>query len=254
MYAFILGFQLSLYFEYSAETFCVFQHGYCTDAHTILFLTIFNTSAVFCWWWSMNDERAQGFWKMLSLNAFWGKAMKSGSQFGPHLLFHWLCEEFQQLVVVDQCMSAIKTHCNNYMARLEPCHCCPDCNYNYCYKTETTAVEPTHLDYLIDEAHMSDRVSLLHQNLLQMLHLRNMQQRNLHTIFISLADRVELRFWCVNEQSVMAGQSVGIPVYTQHISGPSVSPGWSTEQREKLQCCLVSVALLCPVHLGEDVS
>lgn len=80
------------------------------------------------------------------------------------------------------------------MARLEPCHCCPDCNYNYCYKTETTAVEPTHLDYLIDEAHMSDRVSLLHQNLLQMLHLKNMQQRNLHTIFISLADRVELRF------------------------------------------------------------
>lgn len=150
----------------------------------------------------MNDERAQGFWKMLSLNAFWGKAMKSGSQFGPHLLFHWLCEEFQQLVVVDQCMSAIKTHCNNYMARLEPCHCCPDCNYNYCYKTETTAVEPTHLDYLIDEAHMSDRVSLLHQNLLQMLHLKNMQQRNLHTIFISLADRMELRFWCVNEQSV----------------------------------------------------
>lgn len=158
------------------------------------------------------------------------------------------------VVVVDQCMSAIKTHCNNYMARLEPCHCCPDCNYNYCYKTETTAVEPTHLDYLIDEAHMSDRVSLLHQNLLQMLHLKNMQQRNLHTIFISLADRVELRFWCVNEQSVMAGQSVGTPVYTQHISGPSVSPGWSTEQREKLQCCLASVALLCPVHLGEDVS
>lgn len=158
------------------------------------------------------------------------------------------------VVVVDQCMSAIKTHWNNYMARLEPCHCCPDCNYNYCYWTETTAVEPTHLDYLIDEAHMSDRVSLLHQNLLQMLHLKNMQQRNLHTIFISLADRVELRFWCVNEQSVMAGQSVGIPVYTQHISGPSVSPGWSTEQREKLQCCLVSVALLCPVHLGEDVS
>lgn len=106
------------------------------------------------------------------------------------------------VVVVDQCMSAIKTHWNNYMARLEPCHCCPDCNYNYCYKTETTAVEPTHLDYLIDEAHMSDRVSLLHQNLLQMLHLKNMQQRNLHTIFISLADRVELRFWCVNEQSV----------------------------------------------------
>lgn len=158
------------------------------------------------------------------------------------------------VVVVDQCMSAIKTHCNNYMARLEPCHCCPDCNYNYCYWTETTAVEPTHLDYLIDEAHMSDRVSLLHQNLLQMLHLKNMQQRNLHTIFISLADRVELRFWCVNEQSVMAGQSVGTPVYTQHISGPSVSPGWSTEQREKLQCCLASVALLCPVHLGEDVS
>lgn len=158
------------------------------------------------------------------------------------------------VVVVDQCMSAIKTHWNNYMARLEPCHCCPDCNYNYCYKTETTAVEPTHLDYLIDEAHMSDRVSLLHQNLLQMLHLKNMQQRNLHTIFISLADRVELRFWCVNEQSVMAGQSVGTPVYTQHISGPSVSPGWSTEQREKLQCCLASVALLCPVHLGEDVS
>lgn len=158
------------------------------------------------------------------------------------------------VVVVDQCMSAIKTHWNNYMARLEPCHCCPDCNYNYCYWTETTAVEPTHLDYLIDEAHMSDRVSLLHQNLLQMLHLKNMQQRNLHTIFISLADRVELRFWCVNEQSVMAGQSVGTPVYTQHISGPSVSPGWSTEQREKLQCCLVSVALLCPVHLGEDVS
>lgn len=158
------------------------------------------------------------------------------------------------VVVVDQCMSAIKTHCNNYMARLEPCHCCPDCNYNYCYWTGTTAVEPTHLDYLIDEAHMSDRVSLLHQNLLQMLHLKNMQQRNLHTIFISLADRMELRFWCVNEQSVMAGQSVGIPVYTQHISGPSVSPGWSTEQREKLQCCLVSVALLCPVHLGEDVS
>lgn len=80
------------------------------------------------------------------------------------------------------------------MARLEPCHCCPDCNYNYCYWTGTTAVEPTHLDYLIDEAHMSDRVSLLHQNLLQMLHLKNMQQRNLHTIFISLADRVELRF------------------------------------------------------------
>lgn len=158
------------------------------------------------------------------------------------------------VVVVDQRMSAIKTHCNNYMARLEPCHCCPDCNYNYCYWTETTAVEPTHLDYLIDEAHMSDRVSLLHQNLLQMLHLKNMQQRNLHTIFISLADRTELRFWCVNEQSVMAGQSVGIPVYTQHISGPSVSPGWSTEQREKLQCCLASVALLCPVHLGEDVS
>lgn len=158
------------------------------------------------------------------------------------------------VVVVDQRMSAIKTHCNNYMARLEPCHCCPDCNYNYCYWTETTAVEPTHLDYLIDEAHMSDRVSLLHQNLLQMLHLKNMQQRNLHTIFISLADRVELRFWCVNEQSVMAGQSVGTPVYTQHISGPSVSPGWSTEQREKLQCCLASVALLCPVHLGEDVS
>lgn len=158
------------------------------------------------------------------------------------------------VVVVDQCTSAIKTHWNNYMARLEPCHCCPDCNYNYCYWTETTAVEPTHLDYLIDEAHMSDRVSLLHQNLLQMLHLKNMQQRNLHTIFISLADRTELRFWCVNEQSVMAGQSVGIPVYTQHISGPSVSPGWSTEQREKLQCCLASVALLCPVHLGEDVS
>lgn len=158
------------------------------------------------------------------------------------------------VVVVDQCMSAIKTHWNNFMARLEPCHCCPDCNYNYCYWTETTAVEPTHLDYLIDEAHMSDRVSLLHQNLLQMLHLKNMQQRNLHTIFISLADRVELRFWCVNEQSVMAGQSVGIPVYTPHISGPSVSPGWSTEQREKLQCCLASVALLCPVHLGEDVS
>lgn len=158
------------------------------------------------------------------------------------------------VVVVDQCMSAIKTHWNNFMARLEPCHCCPDCNYNYCYWTETTAVEPTHLDYLIDEAHMSDRVSLLHQNLLQMLHLKNMQQRNLHTIFISLADRVELRFWCVNEQSVMAGQSVGTPVYTQHISGPSVSPGWSTEQREKLQCCLASVALLCPVHLGEDVS
>lgn len=158
------------------------------------------------------------------------------------------------VVVVDQCMSAIKTHWNNYMARLEPCHCCPDCNYNYCYWTETTAVEPTHLDYLIDEAHMSDRVSLLHQNLLQMLHLKNMQQRNLHTIFISLADRVELRFWCVNEQSVMAGQSVGIPVYTQHISGPSVSPGWSTEQHEKLQCCLASVALLCPVHLGEDVN
>lgn len=158
------------------------------------------------------------------------------------------------VVVVDQCMSAIKTHWNNYMARLEPCHCCPDCNYNYCYWTETTAVEPTHLDYLIDEAHMSDRVSLLHQNLLQMLHLKNMQQRNLHTIFISLADRTELRLWCVNEQSVMAGQSVGIPVYTQHISGPSVSPGWSTEQREKLQCCLVSVALLCPVHLGEDVN
>lgn len=158
------------------------------------------------------------------------------------------------VVVVDQCMSAIKTHWNNYMARLEPCHCCPDCNYNYCYWTETTAVEPTHLDYLIDEAHMSDRVSLLHQNLLQMLHLKNMQQRNLHTIFISLADRMELRFWCVNEQSVMAGQSVGTPVYTQHISGPSVSPGWSTEQREKLQCCLASVALLCPVHLGEDVS
>lgn len=158
------------------------------------------------------------------------------------------------VVVVDQCMSAIKTHWNNFMARLEPCHCCPDCNYNYCYWTETTAVEPTHLDYLIDEAHMSDRVSLLHQNLLQMLHLKNMQQRNLHTIFISLADRTELRFWCVNEQSVMAGQSVGIPVYTQHISGPSVSPGWSTEQREKLQCCLASVALLCPVHLGEDVS
>lgn len=158
------------------------------------------------------------------------------------------------VVVVDQCMSAIKTHWNNFMARLEPCHCCPDCNYNYCYWTETTAVEPTHLDYLIDEAHMSDRVSLLHQNLLQMLHLKNMQQRNLHTIFISLADRAELRLWCVNEQSVMAGQSVGIPVYTQHISGPSVSPGWSTEQHEKLQCCLVSVALLCPVHLGEDVS
>lgn len=158
------------------------------------------------------------------------------------------------VVVVDQRMSAIKTHCNNYMARLEPCHCCPDCNYNYCYWTETTAVEPTHLDYLIDEAHMSDRVSLLHQNLLQMLHLKNMQQRNLHTIFISLADRTELRLWCVNEQSVMAGQSVGTPVYTQHISGPSVSPGWSTEQREKLQCCLASVALLCPVHLGEDVS
>lgn len=158
------------------------------------------------------------------------------------------------VVVVDQCTSAIKTHWNNYMARLEPCHCCPDCNYNYCYWTETTAVEPTHLDYLIDEAHMSDRVSLLHQNLLQMLHLKNMQQRNLHTIFISLADRAELRFWCVNEQSVMAGQSVGTPVYTQHISGPSVSPGWSTEQREKLQCCLVSVALLCPVHLGEDVN
>lgn len=158
------------------------------------------------------------------------------------------------VVVVDQCMSAIKTHWNNYMARLEPCHCCPDCNYNYCYWTETTAVEPTHLDYLIDEAHMSDRVSLLHQNLLQMLHLKNMQQRNLHTIFISLADRTELRLWCVNEQSVMAGQSVGIPVYTQHISGPSVSPGWSTEQHEKLQCCLASVALLCPVHLGEDVS
>lgn len=52
----------------------------------------------------------------------------------------------------------------------------------------------------------------------------------------------------------MAGQSVGTPVYTQHISGPSVSPGWSTEQHEKLQCCLASVALLCPVHLGEDVN
>lgn len=34
------------------------------------------------------------------------------------------------------------------------------------------AVLPTHLDDLIDEAHMSNRVSLLHQDLLQMLHLK----------------------------------------------------------------------------------
>lgn len=134
VYVCIQSFQLSLYCQYSAETFCIFQHGYCTDTHTFLFLMIFNNHAVLCWWWSMNDERAQAFCKMWSLNAFWVKTMKSGSQFLPHLLFHWLFEEFQQWdFKVDQCMSAIKTNYNNYMARLEPCHCCPNYSYNYCY-------------------------------------------------------------------------------------------------------------------------
>lgn len=62
---------------------------------------------------------------------------------------------------------------NNYVASLEPCYC-PDCSYNY-YYTNTRAVEPTHLDDLIDEAHMSDGVSLLHQDFLQVLHLEKMQ-------------------------------------------------------------------------------
>ncbi len=55
---------------------------------------------------------------------------------------------------------------------------------SYYYYPESRAVVSTHLDDLIDEAHMSDRVSLFHQDFLQMLHLRNMQHRELHVLFI----------------------------------------------------------------------
>lgn len=40
-------------------------------------------------------------------------------------------------------------------------------------------------------------------------------------------------------------------VWMQHISGPLVSPGWSTDQHGKLLCCLVLVALLCQERLEE---
>lgn len=51
-----------------------------------------------------------------------------------------------------------------------------DCEkHNYWDYTKSRAGAPTHLDDLIDEAHMSHRVSLLQQDLLQMLHLEDME-------------------------------------------------------------------------------
>lgn len=44
---------------------------------------------------------------------------------------------------------------------------------------------------------------------------------------------------------------VYVLVWMQHISGPSVSPGWSTDQHGKQLCCLVLVALLCQERLEE---
>lgn len=102
----------------------------------------------------------------------------------------------------------------------------------------TRAEVGAHLNDLIDKAHMSDWVPLLHQDLLQMLHLENVQQRNGHSLIIGCAERLSV---------------LSLPVCRQHISGPSVSPGWSTEQLGKLRCCLVWATLLCLVHLKEEI-
>lgn len=43
----------------------------------------------------MNEKGVLGIWKTWPLNAFYVKAMKDDSQFGPpRLLFLWPCEEF----------------------------------------------------------------------------------------------------------------------------------------------------------------
>lgn len=107
----------------------------------------------------------------------------------------------------------------------------------------TRAAVGAHLNDLIDKAHVSDWVPLLHQDLLQMLHLENMQQRNGHSLIIGCAERLSVLSWsgsCLLD-------------CRQHISGPSVSPGWSTEQLGKLRCCLGWATLLCLVHLEEEI-
>ena len=86
---------------------------------------------------------------------------------------------------------------------------------------------------------MSHRVSLLQQDLLQMLHLEYMED-------IRPVLGVLLTLMCVQSA---AGEAV--PVCRQHISGPSVSQGESTERRGTLPCCLVWAALPGPGPLRD---
>lgn len=54
--------------------------------------------------------------------------------------------------------------------------------HNYYDYTKPIAVVATHLDDFINEAQVSDGVSLLYQDLLEMLHLKSMQQRKCHDL------------------------------------------------------------------------